>query len=104
MKSNNQKDKPRMRYCELTDHVSLLLALVPSLERELGDAGLIEFAQAFFDHAVILLLGGRGEWQIEPFLFGQIECDAGVLGGMSRRKEAGMLAVLHVFAIGLEDA
>ena len=32
-------------------------------ERELGDAGFVELAEAFLDHAVVLFLGGVRERQ-----------------------------------------
>jgi len=34
-------------------------------ERELGDAGFVEFAEVFGDHAVVLFLCGARERQIE---------------------------------------
>ncbi len=35
---------------------------VPIFEGELGDAGLIEVAQAFRHHAIVLFLGRAREW------------------------------------------
>jgi hypothetical protein len=37
-------------------------------------------------------------------LFGEFEGDAGIFGGMRGAEEAGMFAILHVFAVGLQDA
>ena len=34
---------------------------VPVFEGELGDAGFVEIAEAFGDHAIVLLLGGARE-------------------------------------------
>jgi hypothetical protein len=31
-------------------------------EGELGDAGFVELTEAFRNHAIVLLLGGAGEW------------------------------------------
>jgi hypothetical protein len=38
---------------------------VAIFERELGDAGFVEVAEVFGDHAVVLFLRGAREWQIE---------------------------------------
>jgi hypothetical protein len=38
---------------------------VAIFEGELGDAGFVEVAETFGDHAVVLFLGGAGERQIE---------------------------------------
>ena len=78
--------------------------LVPVLEGQLGDPGLVQFAKPFRDHAIVLVLGRSRERKIEPALARQFERDAAVLGGVRGGEETGMVAVLHVFAVGLKNA
>ena len=73
-------------------------------ERELGDAGFVELAEAFGDHAIVLFLGGARERQIEAEVAREIERDPAVFGGVSSGEKAAVLAVLHVFAVGFEHA
>lgn len=73
-------------------------------ESEFGDAGFIELAEAGFGHFGVLLPGGFGEGEVEALGFGEGEGDAGIFGGVFCGEEAGVVAVLHIFAIGLEDA
>jgi len=40
-------------------------AFVAIFKRELGDAGFVEFAEAFGNHSIVLFLCGAGERQIE---------------------------------------
>src|SRR5262249_8544988 len=68
----------------------LLLGLVPPFEGQLGDARLVEFAQALFGHAGELLECRAGERQLQALLLGQAERDSGILRGVGRGKEAGM--------------
>jgi hypothetical protein len=71
-------------------------------EGELGDAGFVEFAQTFRDHPVVLFLGRACEGEIETETAGEFERDAAVLGGVRGGEETTVLAVLHVFTVGLE--
>ena len=73
-------------------------------ERELGDAGFVEVAEVFGDHAVVLCLCGAREWQIEAEIARELECDPAVLGGVRGGEKAATLVVLHVFAVGFEYA
>src|SRR2546423_15049723 len=73
-------------------------------EGELGDAGLVEFAEPFCDHATVLLLGCARERQIKTGTTREIERDAAVLRRMCGGEKASVLAVLHIFAIGFEHA
>src|SRR5438552_2288332 len=75
---------------------------VAIFEGELGDAGLVEFAQSFSYHAVVLFFRGAGEWQIEPEFARQIQGNAAVFCGVRGREEATVLTILHVFAISLK--
>ena len=77
---------------------------VAIFERELGDAGFVEFAEAFGDHAVVLFLCGAGEWQIEAESAREFESNPAVFGGVRSGEKAAVLAVLHVFAVGFEYA
>src|ERR1043166_94609 len=81
---------------------NLAALLVAAFEGQLGNAGLVQFAQAFFLHAVELFLGGRGEWRVDLLLFREVERNAGIFRRVCRGEEAGVLAVLHVFAVGRE--
>ena len=69
-------------------------------ERELGDAGFVEVAETFGDHAVVLFLGGARERQIETEIARELENDPAVFGCMRGGEKAATLAVLHVFAVG----
>ena len=77
---------------------------VAIFEGELGDAGFVEIAEAFGDHAVVLFLGRARERQIEANAAREREGNAAVLGGVGGGKKAAVLAILHVFAVGLEHA
>ena len=77
---------------------------VAVLERQLGDPRLIEFAQPFRNHRVVLLFGRARERQLEPKFASQIERDPAVFGGVRGREKAAVLAVLHVFAVRLQNA
>ena len=57
-------------------------------ERQLGDAALVQFAQALVDHAVELRLGRRGERQVEAVLRGQGQRDAANPSRRGRRKKS----------------
>jgi len=52
---------------------ALLFLSLAALERQFRNARLIEFAQLFLHHAVVLLLGRGRQRQIEAFLFGEIQ-------------------------------
>ena len=73
-------------------------------EGELGDAGFIELAEAFLDHAVVLFLGSVRERQIKTKLARECERDPAVFGGVRGGEKAAVLAVLHVFSVGFEHA
>ena len=77
---------------------------VAIFERELGDAGFVEVAEAFGDHAVVLFLGCTRERQIETEIVREFERDSAVFRRMRGGEKAAVLAVLHVFAVGLEYA
>ena len=49
-------------------------------------------------------LVARASGRSSPVLVGELECDAAVLGGVGGGKEAGVIAVLHVLAVGLQHA
>jgi hypothetical protein len=53
---------------------------VAIFEREFGDAGLVEVAAAFGDHAVVLFLCGAREWQIEAKTSREFDRDPAVFG------------------------
>ena len=76
---------------------------VATLEGEFGDAALVEATEAEGDHAVELLFGGAGERHGETGFRAEDPGDGGVFGGVSAGEEAGVVAVLHVLAVGLED-
>src|SRR5207237_7051000 len=73
-------------------------------ECQLGDSRLIELAQTFRDHALVLFFSRAREWKLETELTRQLERDATVFRGVRRGKETTVVAVLHVFAVGLEHA
>src|SRR5207244_7536271 len=73
-------------------------------KRELGDTGFVELAQYFRDQALVLLLRRACERQIETELTRKFERDAAVFGRVRGGKEAAVVAVLHIFAIGFQDA
>ena len=77
---------------------------VAVFEGELGDAGFVEVAEAFGDHAVVLFLCGARERQIEAEIAREFEGDPAVFGGVRCGEKAAVLAVLHVFAVGFEYA
>ena len=76
---------------------------VATLKGEFGDAALVETTEAEGDHAVELLFGGAGERHGKAGFGAEDPGDGRVFGGVSPGEEAGVVAVLHVFAIGLED-
>ena len=55
---------------------------VPPLKGELGDAALVEPAEAEGHHFVVLGLRGGVQREIETHLLGHFGGDAGILGGM----------------------
>ena len=73
-------------------------------ESELGDSRFVELAQTFRDHALILVFGRLGQWEIKTELTPEVECDAAVFRGVRGGKETTVIAILHVFAIGFQDA
>ena len=73
-------------------------------ESEFSDARFVEVAETFCNHAVVLLLGGLGEREVEALLMGEGEGDAAVLRRVGAGEEARVVAVLHVLAIGFKDA
>ena len=78
--------------------------LVATFEDELGDAGFVEVAEPFGDHAVVLALGCACERQIETEIAREFERDPLILGCVRGLDKAATLAVLHVFAVGFEYA
>ena len=77
---------------------------VTILKRQLGDSGFVQLAQTFRDHRVVLFLRCAREGKIEPKIFCELERDSAVFGGVRRREETTVIAVLHVFAVGLQNA
>jgi len=77
---------------------------VALFECEFGDTGFVELAEAFGDHAVVLLFCSARESEIEPETARELERDPAVFGGVCSGEKAAVLAVLHVFAVGFEDA
>jgi hypothetical protein len=73
-------------------------------ERKFGDTRFIELAQTLRDHALVLFLGRAREWKIKAELTRQLQCDAAVFGRVRSGKETPVVAILHIFAISLEDA
>src|SRR5438067_511755 len=86
-----------------TSHM-IATVLVTVLEGQLSNSWFVEFAQPFCDHGVILLFSGAGEGEIQPQFACEIERDAAVFGGVGGREKTAMFAVLHVFAVGLQNA
>ena len=77
---------------------------MPIFEGEFGDAGFVEVAEAFGDHAVVLVFGCARERQIETEFAREFERDPAVFGGVRGGEKATVLSVLHVFAVGFEHA
>ena len=77
---------------------------VAIFERELGDAGFVEIAEAFGGHAVVLFLRGLRERQVEAEIAREFERDPAVFRGVCSGEKAAVLAVLHVFSVGFEHA
>src|SRR5437867_10458161 len=77
---------------------------MPIFEGELGDTGFIELAQTSRNHAVVLFLRCAREGKLETHAPRQVERDPAVLRGVRRGEKASVFAVLHVFAIGFENA
>ena len=59
-----------------------LLFLSAAFEGQFGDAALVEAAKAELGQLGVLIEGGGGEGQVELLLFGQLEGDAAVFGGV----------------------
>src|SRR5712691_4550936 len=78
--------------------------LMSTFEGKLGDAGLVQLAQTFRDHALVLFLGRAREQKLETELTRKFERDAAVFGRVRGGKEAAVVAVLHIFAISFQDA
>src|SRR5713226_2659018 len=74
------------------------------LEGELGDSRFIELAQAFGNHPVVLFLRCVRQRQIETEAAREVERNSAVFGCVRRGEKAGVLAILHIFAIGFKDA
>ena len=85
-------------------HSSFVIFSTPSLKRQFRNPRLIQFTQPCLDHAVVLFRGGGGEGEIQVLRLGELEGDAGIFGGVRGGKKAGVVAVLHVLAVGLEHA
>lgn len=84
---------------------SLFLPLFPaSFESQFGDARFVEFTEAELHHFVELLFGGGRQRKIQLLLFGQSQCYAGILGGVSGGEKAGVIPVFHILAVGCEHA
>ena len=77
---------------------------VTILKRQFGDARFIQFTQPFGNHSVILLFGCACQRQIETNLARQIQRNTAILGGVGGGEEYGVLAILHVLAVGLQNA
>src|SRR5438067_11482464 len=86
-----------------TSHM-IATVLVTVLEGQLGNARFVEFAQPFRDHSVVLLFGGPSERKIQLKFAREIERDTAVFGGVRGREKTAMFAVLHVFAVRLQNA
>src|SRR6185503_11327987 len=82
----------------------LLLPLEAAFEGQLCDARFVEFAQAYLHHAAVLLEGRVSQREFQTLFLGEVQRDAGILRGVRGREETGVLAVLHVLAVGLEHA
>jgi len=54
--------------------------------------------------AVVLLFRRPGERQLKAGVLRQVQRNPAVLCRVSGGEEAGVIAVLHVFAVGLQDA
>src|ERR1043166_2730155 len=78
--------------------------LASPFEREFGNAGFVQFAKAILYHEVVLFLGRGGEREVQALLLSQLERNAGIFRGVGSGEKAGMVPVLHVLAVGLEDA
>src|ERR1041385_2120644 len=97
--------KRRSWAIQLIVSIGCLLARSGSIfEGELSNAGFIQLAQRFRDHAIVLLFVRAREGKIETDTARERKCDPAVFRRMSRREKATVLAVLHVFAIGLKHA
>ena len=66
------------RSCEVWEGFLFSLVFASVGESEFGDAGLVEVAETFSHHAVVLLFGCLGEREIETLLMGEGEGDAAV--------------------------
>ena len=77
---------------------------MPVLECELGDARFIELAQTFRNHRVVLFFRCPRKRQIETELFSKLQRDTAVFGGMGGGEKTTVIAILHVLAVGLQDA
>ena len=72
-------------------------------ECELCDAGFVEVAESFSNHAVELLLGSLSQREIEAIFMGEGKRDATVLRSVGAGEEARVVAVLHILSIGFEN-
>src|SRR5439155_23469804 len=86
------------RLCAALDAIARMFMAI--FEGEFGDSRFVELAQTFGDHAVVLFLGRARERQIEAGAVRELKRDSTVLRRVRGGEKAGMLAVLHVFAIG----
>ena len=75
-----------------------------ALEGQLCNSRFVEFTKSFCDHPIVLRFRGAGEGQGQPGVFREMQRDAAILGRVRGGKKTGVIAVLHVFAIGLQNA
>src|ERR1700682_5172994 len=73
-------------------------------ERQFCDAGFVEFAETGRDHLIVLRFSSGGQGQLETGAAPEPECDAGILGRMRGGEITRVVVVLHVLAVGLQDA
>src|SRR5947199_5040416 len=73
-------------------------------ERKLSDSGLVELAQTFRDHPLVLFFGRTREWKLEAELTRKVERNPAIFCGVRGGKERSVVAVLHVFAVGHEHS
>lgn len=73
------KSEARFLWCVFPDQPPLGLFFTPARKSKFSDAGFVEVAEAFGNHAVVLLLGGLREREIEALFVREGDGNTAVL-------------------------
>ena len=76
------------------------MGFCPLSKGEFGDSRLVELPEAQSHHPVVLGFGGGRQRKDETCGTAEVECNAGIFRGMRGGEKTGMIALLHIFAVG----